>query len=65
MPEPALLSLDGLTKRYGAVIAVEGLCAAIRRGELVSFVGPSGCGKTTLLRLIGGFLRPDTGRIVL
>jgi ABC-type Fe3+/spermidine/putrescine transport system ATPase subunit len=65
MPDHMLLSLDGLTKRYGAVIAVEEVCAAIQRGELVSFVGPSGCGKTTLLRLIGGFLRPDTGRIVL
>ncbi len=65
MPDHALLSLDGLTKRYDTVMAVEGVCAAIRGGELVSFVGPSGCGKTTLLRLIGGFLRPDSGRIVL
>ena len=65
MPDHVLLRLDTLTKRYDTVIAVEGLCATIRRGELVSFVGPSGCGKTTLLRLIGGFLRPDAGRIVL
>jgi ABC-type Fe3+/spermidine/putrescine transport system ATPase subunit len=65
MPDHILLSLEGLTKCYGTVVAVEGVCATIRRGELVSFVGPSGCGKTTLLRLIGGFLRPDAGRIVL
>jgi putative spermidine/putrescine transport system ATP-binding protein len=65
MPDHTLLNLDGLTKRYGNVIAVEGISATIQRGELVSFVGPSGCGKTTLLRLIGGFLRPDAGRIVL
>jgi ABC-type Fe3+/spermidine/putrescine transport system ATPase subunit len=65
MSDEVLLHLDGLTRRYGDVIAVEGVGAAIRRGELVSFVGPSGCGKTTLLRLIGGFLRPDAGRILL
>jgi ABC-type Fe3+/spermidine/putrescine transport system ATPase subunit len=60
-----LLSFDGLTRRYGAVLAVDAVSAAIEPGELVSFVGPSGCGKTTLLRLLGGFLRPDAGRVVL
>jgi spermidine/putrescine ABC transporter ATP-binding subunit len=65
MTEQSLLSLDGLTKRYGAVLAVCDVRAAIRRGELVSFVGPSGCGKTTLLRIVGGFVRPDAGRVVL
>lgn len=65
MSDQTLLSLDGLTKRYGTLTAVEDVYATIRRGELVSFVGPSGCGKTTLLRLIGGFLRPDAGRVVL
>ena len=65
MPDHLLLSLDALTKRYGTVMAVDNVSAGIRRGELVSFVGPSGCGKTTLLRLIGGFLRPDAGSIVL
>jgi ABC-type transporter Mla maintaining outer membrane lipid asymmetry ATPase subunit MlaF len=39
--------------------------ACIYRGELVSCVGPSGCGKTTLLRLIGGFLHPNAGSVVL
>ena len=52
-----LLAFDGLTRRYGAVLAVDAVTAAIDPGELVSFVGPSGCGKTTLLRLLGGFLR--------
>ena len=60
-----LLSLEGITKRYAAVEAVSDLSAQIRRGELVSFVGPSGCGKTTLLRIIGGFIRPDAGRVTL
>ena len=46
-------------------MAVDGVDAAIQEGELVSFVGPSGCGKTTLLRLAGGFARPDGGRVLL
>jgi ABC-type Fe3+/spermidine/putrescine transport system ATPase subunit len=61
----AVLQLEGLVKRYGAVVAVDHVDAEIREGELVSFVGPSGCGKTTLLRMIGGFARPDGGRILL
>ncbi len=65
MTDRPLLHLEALTKRYGRTLAVDGISASIRRGELVSFVGPSGCGKTTLLRLIGGFLRPDAGRITL
>jgi len=59
----AVLRLERLTKRYGSVVAVDGVDAEIREGELVSFVGPSGCGKTTLLRMAGGFVRPDAGRI--
>jgi ABC-type Fe3+/spermidine/putrescine transport system ATPase subunit len=65
MMDAPLLRLDGLRKRYGSVLAVADLSAEIRPGELVSFVGPSGCGKTTLLRLLGGFTRPDAGRILL
>ncbi len=65
MTENPLLSLDGITKRYGALVAVGDVSASIRRGEFVSFVGPSGCGKTTLLRVIGGFIRPNAGRVVL
>ena len=62
-PVSAVLRLERLTKRYGPVVAVDGVDAEIREGELVSFVGPSGCGKTTLLRMAGGFVRPDAGRI--
>ena len=60
-----VLRAEGLTKRYGPVVAVDGVDADIREGELMSFVGPSGCGKTTLLRMIGGFARPDAGRVLL
>jgi len=65
MPDQPMLRLEGLTRRFGPVTAVHQLTAVICRGELVSFVGPSGCGKTSLLRLIGGFLRPDAGSVVL
>jgi putative spermidine/putrescine transport system ATP-binding protein len=61
---PAVL-LEGLTKRYGDVRAVDGLDLEILGGEFFTMLGPSGSGKTTTLRLIGGFERPDAGRILL
>jgi putative spermidine/putrescine transport system ATP-binding protein len=57
------LSLDGVSKRFGAVAALEQLSLDVRAGELVALLGPSGCGKTTTLRLIAGFEFPDTGAI--
>ena len=61
---PAVV-LERLTKRYGDVHAVDGLDLEIRNGEFFTMLGPSGSGKTTTLRLIGGFERPDAGRILL
>jgi ABC-type Fe3+/spermidine/putrescine transport system ATPase subunit len=55
--------LDGVTKRFGSLTAVDEVELAIARGEFVSLLGPSGCGKTTTLRLIAGFEQPDTGQI--
>ncbi|MGH2723906.1 MAG: ABC transporter ATP-binding protein [Actinomycetota bacterium] len=57
--------LVGVTKRFGDVVAVDGISVDIARGEFFSLLGPSGCGKTTTLRMIGGFELPDTGRIEL
>ena len=59
----ALLEIDAVGKRFGAVAAVDGVSLEIERGELFALLGPSGCGKTTLLRLIAGFETPDRGRI--
>ena len=53
----------GLGKRYGVFAAVQDLSFSVARGSFFSILGPSGCGKTTLLRMIAGFLRPDTGDI--
>jgi spermidine/putrescine transport system ATP-binding protein len=57
--------LDGVTKRFGAVVAVDHISLDIGGGQFFSLLGPSGCGKTTTLRIIGGFERPDEGRIEL
>ncbi len=57
------LELIDLTKRYGDVVSVDAIGLAVERGEFICLLGPSGCGKTTTLRMIAGFLVPDTGEI--
>ena len=59
----ARLGLTDLTKRFGAVTAVDRLALEVEPGELVTLLGPSGCGKTTVLNLIAGFEAPDEGTI--
>ena len=61
----ARLELQRLVKRYGASYAVQDLSLDVRDGELICFLGPSGCGKTTTLRMIGGFITPDGGDILI
>ena len=57
------LSVRGVGKSFGAFRALHDIDLDIREGEFVCFLGPSGCGKTTLLRIIAGLTRQDTGRI--
>jgi len=59
------VDLVGLRKSFADVVAVDGIDLHIEPGEFFSLLGPSGCGKTTTLRLIAGFERPDSGRILL
>ncbi len=59
------VELVDLVKRFGEVLAVDGVSLDIPGGEFFSLLGPSGCGKTTTLRLIAGFERPTEGRIML
>ncbi len=55
--------LDGVTRRFGAMVALHEAWLKVRHGEFLTLLGPSGCGKTTLLNLIAGFLAADGGEI--
>ncbi len=63
VPTPHL-RIEGLSKHFGAVPAVDDLSLDIPRGDLLALLGPSGSGKTTTLRLLAGFETPDSGRIL-
>jgi ABC-type Fe3+/spermidine/putrescine transport system ATPase subunit len=58
-----IIEIAAVTKRFGAVTAVDRVDLAVGDGELFTLLGPSGCGKTTLLRLLAGFYQPDEGTI--
>ena len=58
-----IIEIQGVTKRFGAVTAVDRVDLTVADGELFTLLGPSGCGKTTLLRLLAGFYQPDAGTI--
>ncbi|GIK81081.1 MAG: ABC transporter ATP-binding protein [Pseudorhodoplanes sp.] len=59
----ALLRVDGLTKRFGGVIASEGVALEVANGELHAIIGPNGAGKTTLIGQLTGEIAPDSGRV--
>jgi len=63
MNEQSIISIRGVSKRFGSVRAVDSVDLDIRRGEFFSVLGPSGCGKTTLLRMLAGFESPSNGEI--
>lgn len=61
MPAGAAVALTGLTRRFGDLVAVDGLTFEVRPGELFGIVGPDGAGKTTTLRMLAGVLPPSSG----
>jgi ABC-type multidrug transport system ATPase subunit len=63
MHEAPLLSTRGLTRRFGNIVAVDGLDLEVRRGEVFGLLGPNGAGKTTTLRMLLGLLPPTAGTI--
>ncbi|MCP6429127.1 ATP-binding cassette domain-containing protein, partial [Klebsiella pneumoniae] len=57
--------LEGVTRCFGSKTVVKQVSLDVRQGEFVTLLGPSGCGKTTLLKMVGGFLQPSAGNILL
>ncbi len=57
------IEIDGLTKRYGSVNAVDGLDLTVERGEVFGFLGPNGAGKSTTINVLLDFVRPTDGRV--
>ena len=55
------IEITGLTKRFGAVVALDGLDLAVATGEVHGFLGPNGAGKTTTIRILLGMVRADAG----
>lgn len=62
--ETNILSVTGITKKYNSKIVLEDIAFDVHRGEFLTLLGPSGCGKTTLLRILIGIEKPDTGHII-
>jgi ABC-2 type transport system ATP-binding protein len=60
-----MIRLEGLTKRFGRITAVDGLDLHVRRGEVFGFLGPNGAGKTTTFKMVVGLMKPTAGTITI
>ncbi|HEY5725319.1 MAG TPA: ATP-binding cassette domain-containing protein, partial [Methylomirabilota bacterium] len=58
-----LLTVSGISKRFGGLVAVRDLSLEMARGEVLGLIGPNGAGKTTAFNLLSGFLSPDAGAV--
>ncbi|QCX27609.1 branched-chain amino acid ABC transporter permease/ATP-binding protein [Nocardioides jishulii] len=59
-----ILSIQQITKRFGGVVAADGVDFTVAQGEIVGIIGPNGAGKTTLFEMVAGFTTPDSGHVV-
>lgn len=59
-----MISVEGVTKRFGPLVAVDNVSFEVDRGEVVGFLGPNGAGKTTTMRMLTGTLQPDEGQVL-
>src|SRR3546814_2188005 len=64
-PGAAVLEIQGLTRRFGGLVAVDAVDLQVAPGEIHGLIGPNGSGKTTCINLISGVLRPDSGSVLL
>ena len=62
-PNSTIISLKDITVSYDGEQVLSSFCLDIHDGEFLTLLGPSGCGKTTVLRTIGGFIKPDAGDV--
>jgi ABC-2 type transport system ATP-binding protein len=60
---PAMIEIEGLTKRFGPFAAVAGIDLRVGKGEVLGFLGPNGAGKSTTMKMVTGFLAPTSGRV--
>ena len=64
MTTMALIELQDLSKSYDGELVLDEFNLSIKENEFITLLGPSGCGKTTTLRIVGGFITPDTGKVI-
>jgi branched-chain amino acid transport system permease protein len=62
---PVVLETSGVSKRFGGIVAADDLAIQLRKGTITALVGPNGAGKTTVFNLLTGFIRPDSGSVLL
>src|SRR3954468_12709790 len=62
-PRTAAITADGLSRRFGSLLAITSFCLRVEAGEVLALVGPSGCGKSTVLEILAGLQQPDEGTV--
>jgi len=64
MEDNTILRVEGLSKAFGGVVAVNKVSFHVKKGELLGIIGPNGSGKSTLVNLVTGFVKPDSGKVI-